>query len=119
MVRNPRVSARASSEILFHGAADRRETDCTNTLTRRVAVGCCRSWASRAGARARPALHAGLTARTSGYQPPMRSIRHKLILGTIMFGAVFGAAWWSRQQRIHTVDTVSPDVFGDAVVREA
>jgi hypothetical protein len=49
----------------------------------------------------------------------MGSIRRKLILGTVVLGAAFGAAWWSRQQRIHTVDTVSPDVFGDAVVRES
>jgi hypothetical protein len=49
----------------------------------------------------------------------MRSIKRKLILGTILFGAAFGAAWWNRQQRIHTVDTLAPDVFGDAVAREA
>ena len=48
----------------------------------------------------------------------MRSIRRKLILGTLVVGAAFGVAWWSRQQRIHTVDTTAPDVFGDAVVRE-
>ena len=48
----------------------------------------------------------------------MRSIRRKLILGTLVVGAAFGAAWWSRQQRIQTVDTTAPDVFGDAVVRE-
>jgi hypothetical protein len=54
----------------------------------------------------------------SGYQRPMASIKRKLVLGSLVFIAAFGAAWWSKQQRIHTVDTTAPDVFGDAVVRE-
>jgi hypothetical protein len=49
----------------------------------------------------------------------MASIKRKLVLGSLVLAAAFGAAWWSKQQRIHTVDTTAPDVFGDAVVRES
>lgn len=55
----------------------------------------------------------------TGYQQQMGSIQRKLILGSLVLAASFGAAWWSRQQRIRTVDTTAPDVFGDAVVRES
>jgi hypothetical protein len=54
-----------------------------------------------------------------GYQRRMASIKRKLVLGSLVLAAAFGAAWWSKQQRIHTVDTTAPDVFGDAVVRES
>jgi hypothetical protein len=49
----------------------------------------------------------------------MASIKRKLVFGSLVIAASFGVAWWSKQQRIHTVDTTAPDVFGDAVVRES
>ena len=54
-----------------------------------------------------------------GYQRSMASIKRKLVLGSIVVAASFGVAWWTKQQRIRTVDTTAPDVFGDAVVRES
>ena len=61
----------------------------------------------------------GLPDPATGYQWRMGPIRHKLILGSLVLAGSFGAAWWTRQQRIRTIDTTAPDVFGDAVARES
>jgi hypothetical protein len=45
-------------------------------------------------------------------------MRVRIVLGLLVLGGSFGAAWVLRRRRIEVVDTTTGDPFGSAVVRE-